>query len=70
MNKNFLLVLFCLFSFLLTDVVEVQAERRKKKGKDECVEQKKESKYDQLFEGKLCVSREGLSTRLKVVDRV
>ena len=70
MNKNFLLVLFCLFSFLLTDVVEVQAERRKKKGKDECVEQKKESKYDQLFEGKKYVTREGMITLHKFEDKV
>lgn len=41
MNRRFLLILFCLFSFLLTVSVEVQAEKRKKKGKKENVEQKK-----------------------------
>ena len=70
MNRRFLLILFCLFSFLLTVSVEVQAEKRKKKGKKENVEQKKESKYDQLFEGKECVTRKGMITLHKFENKV
>ena len=70
MTKRFLPVLFCLLAFLLTGTVEMRAGNRKKKEKNENAEQKKESKYDDLFKEKKHVTREGMITLHKFEDKI
>lgn len=70
MNKSFLLFLFCLLPFLSTVSSAFPAGERKKKGKNEKVEQKKDSEYDRLFKGKKHVTRKGMFTLHKVENKV